>query len=239
MAKIIYLKPEQEITSLIGYLWQAKEETIVLIAPKNSSLLHNGVALKILKREADNCEKEIVFVVKGPKERETLEKVGFKTRPSWPKDESAEFEDEDSKEPTEEAYESLLNHEVALRRRSAKSSWRFNDIRPGAVGKSPKKEPAQEIEMKEESEDLIFKHLVAEEPELAENNLEIPKEGDSFREKAERFLKIRNKDEEEFLGPKIRKSFFGKKFPWPRFDFSVFSFKFLSVFLGAALILVA
>jgi len=236
MAKIIYLKPEQEITSLIGYLWQAKESNIVLIAPKNSSLIHNGVALKILKREADNCEKEVIFVVKGPKERETLEKVGFKTRPSWPKDEGAEFEDEDSKE---KEYESLLNHEVALRRRSAKSSWRFNDIRLSASsGKTVKPEPA--IEMKEESEDLIFKHLTAGKDDSEENNLEIPEEGDAFKEKAEKFLRAKDQEEDIFEPePKIEKPRSKKKFSWPRFDFSVFSFKFLSVFLGAALVLAA
>lgn len=243
MAKIIYLKPEQEITSLIGYLWQAKESNIVLIAPKNSSLIHNAVALKILKREADNCEKEVIFVVKGPKERETLEKVGFKTRPSWPKDEGAEFEDDGS----ETSKDSLLGQSLALRHRSAKSSWRFNDIRPSGAKKTEKKEPAQEIEMKEESEDLIFKHLTAESPELAESNLEIPKEGDSFKERAEKFLRTKEQPEEETFEPEpVLRSFRDedrprpkKKFSWPRFDFSIFSFKFLSVFLGAALLLVA
>jgi len=60
MAKLIYLKPNQDITSIIGYLWQTKEPEIALVAPKNSVLLENRIALKILKREADNCEKEII-----------------------------------------------------------------------------------------------------------------------------------------------------------------------------------
>ncbi len=90
MAKIIYLKPEQEITSLIGYLWQAEESEIVLVVPKNSALVQNHIALKILRREAESSEKEIIFVIRDKEERLLLERLGFQTRAFWPKDESAE-----------------------------------------------------------------------------------------------------------------------------------------------------
>lgn len=192
MAKLIYLKPNQDITSIIGYLWQTKEPEIALVVPKNSVLLENRIALKILKREANSCEKEIIFVIKDSESREVVEDLGFKTKVSWPKSEIDEDDSQDEdekviKEMPAEDYESMIGGQLKIKH-GAGSKIHFSDIKkPGERKKSLAEKP-REVEL-EKKEDFLLNCLA--EPEK-ESLLPIPEERDDFKEKAENFLKIKN-----------------------------------------------
>lgn len=264
MAKIIYLKPEQEITSLIGYLWQAEESEIVLVVPKNSALVQNHIALKILKREADSSEKEIIFVIRDKEERLLFERLGFQTRAFWPKDESAEApEEEVLKEVSPEKYDSLIGRQLNLRRRGLVKTFRVNDIREPSLKAKESKKKSRELEIKEETEDLLLRHLSEKELEK-EPELGIPQETADFKTKAESFFKSRKIKEPDFL--EEAHQLLGEEETWPTgtaekpfqknkgiflgisvfkkikggihyLFFPVFSFKFLCLFLGSVLII--
>ena len=259
MAKLIYLKPNQDITSIIGYLWQTKEPEIVLVAPKNSVLLENRIALKILKREADNCEKEIIFVIKDSESREAVEDLGFKTKVSWPKSEISEEESEEEekviKEMPAQDYQLMIGNQLKIKHGAA-SKIRFSDIKKPGNKKKDSDEKIKKIKSAEESEDdFILGHLAEPEKEFS---LPIPQETDDFKEKAETFLKIKNfapreeikeetvqeesvpfekifgrEEKEIFIKPQIH-NFSKKKFSG--FKFPDFSSKIVMLFVGSAVI---
>lgn len=68
MEEIIYLEPDEEITSVIDKLKKTESDSVGLVIPRNSSLVHSIVNLKLLKKQADELKKEIALV--------TADKIG-------------------------------------------------------------------------------------------------------------------------------------------------------------------
>ncbi len=68
MDEILYLEPDEEITSVIDKLKKSTGQSVGLVIPRNSSLVHSIVNLKLLKKEAEANEKEIALV--------TTDKIG-------------------------------------------------------------------------------------------------------------------------------------------------------------------
>lgn len=60
--KIIYIKPDEEITSVIDKLINAQEKEVFLVIPKAAVITQSLVNLKLLKREANNLRKEVTIV---------------------------------------------------------------------------------------------------------------------------------------------------------------------------------
>jgi len=131
MAKIINLKPEEEITSVIERLWETGEEEIFLVAPKGSFLLKNIIGLKLLKRESDRLGKELVIITKDEVGREMIKRVGLTSRVSLPKKKEVEVEDEEVfHEVSSKKFEALLEEQVEVRRHSPSGHLEMSDIRP-------------------------------------------------------------------------------------------------------------
>ena len=75
--KIIYLEPDEEITSVVDQLAQAEESEVALVVPIGAQLLQSLVNLKLLKREANNLEKNVVIVTADELGRQLAPKANF------------------------------------------------------------------------------------------------------------------------------------------------------------------
>ncbi len=184
MAKVINLKPQEEITSVIERLWETGESEVFLVAAKETALLKNIIALKLLKREADRLGKEITLITKDALGREMAKRVGLASKVALPKKILAE-EEEVFHEVPEGKFESMLEDEVRFRR-EAPSPRTFGDIRPkGTVLER------RSIEVEQQEEKIILppkeEDLPEEEPasEL-EELITKGKEEESFLEKLQR-----------------------------------------------------
>lgn len=68
MDEILYLEPDEEVTGVIDKLKKTESDSVGLVIPRNSTLVHSIVNLKLLKKEAQALEKEIALV--------TTDKIG-------------------------------------------------------------------------------------------------------------------------------------------------------------------
>jgi hypothetical protein len=134
MRKVFNLKSEEDVTVVVERLWETGAEEIFLLAPPDSVLLQNIIALRLLKREADRLGKEIIVVTKNEVAREMLKRAGLTVKVSLPKsvvDESSSKEISDGRVfhdlPAGE-FEALLKEQVRLKRQAAPRS--LNDIQP-------------------------------------------------------------------------------------------------------------
>lgn len=77
MDEIIYLEADEEITSVIDKLQKLEGKSVSLVVPKGASLLQSVVNLKILKKEAENLDKEIALVTQDRIGRNLASQVGL------------------------------------------------------------------------------------------------------------------------------------------------------------------
>ncbi len=201
MAKIINLKLQEDITSVIERLWETGEEEVFLVAPKDSALLKNIIAMKLLKREADRLGKEVVLITKDEIGREMAKRVGLASRVALPKSKALELEEEAEQEqevfhemPPQE-FENLLEDEVRARRANPLAPRQFSDIRPkGAIVERR----SIEIEQKEEKITPLPEEENLEEEELLDSEKTVqPEKEDSPSFKDFYFPKQRKDQEEE------------------------------------------
>lgn len=75
--KIIYLESDEEITSVVDKLRKTDFKKVVLVIPKEASLLQSVVNLKLLKRQADNLEKQLAVVTGDKVGRALAQKIGI------------------------------------------------------------------------------------------------------------------------------------------------------------------
>lgn len=77
MQKVIYLEADEEITSVIERLKNIKESRIALVIPKRANLIQSIVNLKLLKKQIEGLEKEVVIVTPDKLGRNLASQVGF------------------------------------------------------------------------------------------------------------------------------------------------------------------
>lgn len=77
MDEILYLEPDEEITSVIDKIKQAKTNRLCLMVPRDATLLQSVVNLKLLLKEANNLKKEIAIVTADKIGRNLAAKVGL------------------------------------------------------------------------------------------------------------------------------------------------------------------
>lgn len=78
MKEIIYLEPDEEITSIIDKLRVLKDiKSVFLVAPKDASLTQSVVNLKILKKEAENLGLDVGIVSQENIARNIAAQVGL------------------------------------------------------------------------------------------------------------------------------------------------------------------
>lgn len=88
MDEILYLEPDEEITSVIDKLQKSNSDSVGLVIPRNSSLIHSAINLKLLKKQADALKKEIALVTADKIGKNIASQVGIQV-----------FEDVHAKKP--------------------------------------------------------------------------------------------------------------------------------------------
>ena len=204
MAKVINLKPQEDITSVIERLWETGEEEVFLVAPNESVLLKNIIALKLLKREADRLGKEVTLITKDTLGREMAKRVGLVSRVVLPKSKAlamaAEADQEVFREVPPRDFENMLEDEVRAKRENPEAARRFSDIRP----KSAIVE-RRSLELGQEEEKIAIP--LEEETPVAEEAIQPEKEeeiADRISFKNFYFPKHREDKVEEELKPEER-----------------------------------
>ncbi len=77
--KTIYLEADEEITSVIDKLRKTEFKDVILVIPKEASLLQSVVNLKLIKRQAENLGKSVSLVTQDKVGRNLADKVGLAT----------------------------------------------------------------------------------------------------------------------------------------------------------------
>jgi len=77
MEEIIYLEPDEEITSVIDKMKQAKSNRLALVVPREATILQSIVNLKLLAREAANSGKEISLITADKIGRNLAAQIGL------------------------------------------------------------------------------------------------------------------------------------------------------------------
>ncbi len=77
MDEIIYLEPDEEITSVIDKLKQSKANRLSLVVPREATLLQSVVNLKLLLKEAESLGKEIAIITADKIGRNLAAQIGI------------------------------------------------------------------------------------------------------------------------------------------------------------------
>lgn len=101
--KTIYLEADEEVTSVIDKLRKTEFKDVVLVVPKEASLLQSVVNLKLIKRQAENLGKSVSLITQDKVGRNLADKVGLATAAKVGQEPKLNDEDEsigDKKEST-------------------------------------------------------------------------------------------------------------------------------------------
>ncbi len=77
--KTIKVDINEEITSVVDRLIESKEKNIVLAVPKGANIFQNIINIKLLRREADNLNKDIALVTHDPIGQKMADQAGILT----------------------------------------------------------------------------------------------------------------------------------------------------------------
>lgn len=77
MDEILYLEPDEEITSVIDKIKQSPATRLSLVVPREATLLQSVVNLRLLLKEATNLGKEIALITADKIGRNLASKVGL------------------------------------------------------------------------------------------------------------------------------------------------------------------
>lgn len=78
MEEILYLEPDEEITSVIDKLQKSNSDSVGLVIPRDSGLIHSAINLKLLKKKADSLNKDIALVTADKIGKNIASQVGIK-----------------------------------------------------------------------------------------------------------------------------------------------------------------
>jgi hypothetical protein len=261
MPKIINLKSDEDVTSVVERLWETGASEVYFTVPKGAVLLRNIIGLKLLKREIDRLDKAVVLVTKDEVGREMAKRVGLTARVSLPggieeeksSDRKPKFGRERETDVLQELppreFESLIEQEVKLRRESnlhGRASD-MSDIRIKPL--SSKHKEVRKIEVKEINEEAPVEIKIEEETEIFSPKEFLSASSDNLdsylvptRELEEDLMDVgrereANKDDEQ----KPPRGLMAKKFTKTKKEKSsiLYSFKFLSFFVALALLIAA
>lgn len=110
--KTIYLEIDEEVTSVIDKIRKTEFTDIVLVVPKDASISQSVVNLKLIKRKAEELNKNLSIVTQDKVARNLAGKVGIATAATAaaiPKIVSSQSEAEESAGPLEETNEVIFD----------------------------------------------------------------------------------------------------------------------------------
>lgn len=82
MHQVFYIDLEEEVTSIIDRLRKSKSENNVFVIPIRALILGSVVSLKLIKKKAEEMQKNILVVTQDEQGRVLASKAGFETRDS-------------------------------------------------------------------------------------------------------------------------------------------------------------
>lgn len=266
MQKIINLKPEEEVTSVVEYLWETGADEVYLIASQEASLIKNIIALKLLKREAERLGKTIILVTKSEVGREMAKRAGLASRVIMPKIQQVENEfaqDEVLREVPSSQFESMLEREIKIKRKN-QSRQPMSDIRPKETKEASLEELPRQVTLATPEEILpVQKEVVEQKTETAkvENLTSVAPESSDFELEKKKipeedwFLQTPSLEPDEIIGSEIKtkkeslinsSEFFAKtpkvsiyQSKEDKLDTSALFKKIFFIFIGAAVLIVA
>lgn len=77
MDEILYLEPDEEITTVIDKLKKTETHSVGLVIPRSATLIQSLVNLKLLKKEAEKAGKEIALVTNDKVGKHIASQVGI------------------------------------------------------------------------------------------------------------------------------------------------------------------
>ena len=154
MNEIIYLEPDEEITSVIDKLkvLNPSVKTVSLVIPKGAAILQSVVNLKLLKKQGEVLEKDLSIVTSDRIGRNLASQAGFSVFDNINADKPV-FEPVRPQPKTEEIIElDLTGKQEENSQPKGISVHRYDESQqvPQAQEPEPRQEPEPQIEEKEE-----------------------------------------------------------------------------------------
>lgn len=154
MDEIIYLEPDEEITSVIDKIKNAKAMSLGLVVPREATILQSVVNLRLLSREATALGKEIAIVTTDRIGRNLAVQVGLQVYSSI-KEEKPAFTPSPPLPQTDEVIEiDLAQKEEPIKPPAGLKVHHFQDDRP-IIHWRPEHKPV--FEPKENQEKSVVK----------------------------------------------------------------------------------
>lgn len=94
--KKIFINQEEEIISIVDKILQSPDEEVTLFFPRGAQIFQSNINLKLLRREADNAEKQITIVTEDESGQKMALKNNFVVFNS--KEEFEYYQDDDKQE---------------------------------------------------------------------------------------------------------------------------------------------
>src|SRR3990167_8114150 len=154
MNEIIYLEPDEEITSVIDKLkvLNPSVKTVSLVIPKGAAILQSVVNLKLLKKQGEVLEKDLSIVTSDRIGRNLASQAGFSVFDNINADKPV-FEPVRPQPKTEEIIElDLTGKQEENSQPKGISVHRYDESQqvPQAQEPEPRQEPEPQIERSEE-----------------------------------------------------------------------------------------
>jgi hypothetical protein len=115
--KTIYLEIDEEVTSVIDKIRKTEFTDIVLVVPKDASISQSVVNLKLIKRKADDLNKNLSIVTQDKVARNLAGKIGIAsaaTAAAVPRVVTADKVQEETAGPLEDTSEVIFDKEPVL-----------------------------------------------------------------------------------------------------------------------------
>ncbi len=77
MERVLYLEPDEEITSVVDRIKELKAKNIALVVPRDAVVLQSVVNLKLLKKESEKLKKDLSLVTSDRVGRNLASQVGL------------------------------------------------------------------------------------------------------------------------------------------------------------------
>jgi len=77
MEKIIYIQPDEEVTSLVSRLRRVEENRIILVIPQRSMILESFINLQLLQKELQRKNKHLIIITQDERGAEFVGRAGI------------------------------------------------------------------------------------------------------------------------------------------------------------------
>jgi len=109
MHQTFYIDIDEEITSIVDRLRKSTAKEIIIVVPKRAMLIQSVVNLKLLKKEADKMDKQVVIVTQDKLGKLLIEKTGILVQPKLDDIDGEEIITNSDDEEPENIADNIMN----------------------------------------------------------------------------------------------------------------------------------